>query len=117
MNDADMARVHDVTTFISTIILILAILMILSRSRTPEMKLLLIGIFMAIAASVQSGVSGVSVGPQQVALLAGLGSSSLMKIAVLLTLSGVGMMFMSRLTPPPAASTSTPIVKEHPHVD
>ena len=64
------------------------------------MKLLLIGIFMAIAASVQSSVSGVSVNPGQVALSTGLGSSPLMKIAVILTLSGVGMMLMSRVTPP-----------------
>ena len=117
MNDADLARAHDVTTFISTIFLVLAILAILSRSRTPEMKLLLIGIFMAIAASVQSGVYGVSVNPGQVALSAGFGASPLMKIAVILTLSGVGMMFMSRLTPTPASSTPTATVKEHPHVD
>jgi hypothetical protein len=115
MNDADLARAHDVTTFISTIFLVLAILVILARSRTPEMKLLLIGIFMAIAASVQSGVYGISVNPGQVALSAGFGSSPLMKIAVILTLSGIGMMFVSRLTPPPAVATAT--VKEHPHVD
>jgi hypothetical protein len=114
MNDSDLARVY-VTTFISTIFLVLAILVILSRSRTPEMKLLLIGIFMAIAASVQSSIYGVSVNPGQVTLSTGLGTLPLMKIAVMLTLSGVGMMFMSRSTPPPAAATTT--VKEHPHVD
>jgi hypothetical protein len=117
MNDGDLARAHDVTTFISTIFLVLAILVILSRSRTPEMKFLLIGIFMAIASSVQSSVYGVRVNPQQVVLSTGLESSPLMKIAVILTLSWVGMMFMSRLTPPPAASTAPPTVKEHSHVD
>ncbi len=116
MNDPDSARVF-VTTIITTIFLVLAILVILSRSRKPEMKLLLIGIFMAISASVESIGFGVGANPGQVALLAGLGSSPLMKIAVILTLSGVGMMFMSRLTPPPAASTVPPTVKEHSHVD
>jgi hypothetical protein len=97
----------------STALLILAIIVILVRSRTPEMKLLLIGIFMAITAAIQANVSGISVNAAQVALLTGLGSATLMKIAVILTLSGVGMMLMPRVTPPPIAGAA----KEHPHVD
>jgi hypothetical protein len=97
----------------STILLILAIIVILSRSRTPEMKLILIGIFMAITAAIQANVSGISVNAAQVALLTGLGSATLMKIAVILTLSGVGMMLMARVTPPTIAGTA----KEPPHVD
>jgi hypothetical protein len=97
----------------STTLLILAIIVILSRSRTPEMKLTLIGIFMAITAAMQANVSGISVNAAQVALPTGLGSATLMKIAVILTLSGVGMMLMDRVTPPTIAGTA----REHPHVD
>jgi hypothetical protein len=100
-------------TIASTTLLILAIIVILSRSRTPEMKLILIGIFMAITAAMQANVSGISVNAAQVALLTGLGSATLMKIAVILTLSGVGMMLMARATPPAVAGTA----KEPPHVD
>jgi hypothetical protein len=100
----------------STTLLILAIIVILVRSRTPEMKLLLIGIFMAITAAMQANVSGVSVNAAQVALATGLGSATLMKISVILTLSGAGMLLMSRVTPPPPPpAIGTP--KEHPHVD
>jgi hypothetical protein len=100
----------------STALLILAIIVILVRSRTPEMKLLLIGIFMAITAAMQANISGVSVNAAQVALSAGLGSATLMKISVILTLFGAGMLLMSRVTPaPPPPAVGTP--KEHPHVD
>ncbi len=99
-------------TFFSTIFLILAIIVILLRTRTQEMKLILIGVFMAIAAAAQANLSGVSVNPAQVALTTGLGSAALMKIAVILTLSGVGMLLLSQATPPAAAGTE----KEHSHV-
>lgn len=94
----------------STTLLILAIIVILSRSRTTEMKLILIGVFMAITAAMQANVSGVGVNAAQVTLLTGFGLTTLMKIAVILTLSGVGMLLMSRATPPPIAAT----MKEQP---
>ena len=75
-------------TIASTVLLILAIIVILARSRTTEMKLLLIGVFMAIAASVDANVTGVSINAAQVALSTGLGSAALMKISVILTLAG-----------------------------
>src|SRR5262245_36886079 len=113
MNDTTQTIVA--TTTVSTVFLILAIILILVRSRTLETKLLLIGIFMAIAASVQANVLGVSVGANaaQVALSGGFGSATLMKIAVILTLVGAGMMLLSRVAPPATPGTET----EGPHVD
>ena len=99
-------------TFFSTTFLILAIIVILLRARTQEMKLILIGVFIAIAAAAQANLSGVNVNPGQVAMTTGFGSATLMKIAVILTLSGVGMMFLSRATPPATAG----IEKENSHV-
>jgi hypothetical protein len=116
MNDTDFAR-NQLLSFVTTIFLVLSILVILVRARTPAMKLLLIGVFMAIAASVQSSIFGGGLNPQQVVIATGIGSSPLMKIAVILTLSGVGMMFMAYFTPPIPASASTSTAKEHPHVD
>ncbi len=113
MNDS-IPTVVAMTT-LSTGFLILAILVILVRSRTVEMKLLLIGIFMAIAASAEANVVGVSLGANaaQVAVSGGLGSTTLAKIAVILTLAGAGMMILSRLAPP-----ATPAIgREGPHVD
>jgi cell division protein FtsW (lipid II flippase) len=92
-------------TFIWAIFLILAIILILVRARTLEMKLLLIGIFMGIAAAVQSNVAGVSVNAGQVTLATGVGPAPLMKFAVILTLAGVGMMLLSRATPPAATGS------------
>ena len=100
-------------TIASTVFLILAIVVILARSRTTEMKLLLIGVFMAIAASVDANVTGVSINAAQVALSTGLGSAALMKISVILTLAGVGMLLLQRVSPPATTATQT----EHPHVD
>jgi hypothetical protein len=82
-------------TIASTFFLILAIIVILTRSRTLEMKLLLIGVFMAIAASVDANITGVSINAAQVGLATGLGSAALMKISVILTLAGVGMLLLS----------------------
>jgi hypothetical protein len=109
MNDANALAV----AMISSFFLILAIIVILSRSRTLEMKLVLIGVFMAIAGAVQPSPMGVSVNPGQVAMMTGFGSATLMKIAVILTLSGVGMMLMSRVSPPANAGTE----RERFHVD
>jgi hypothetical protein len=98
MDGRDTALIG-MTTTVSSIFLILAIIVILTRSRTVEMKLLLIGIFMAIAGSVQASVSGGTIGPAQVAALTGLGSAVFMKIAVILTLAGVGMLLFQRIAP------------------
>ncbi len=100
-------------TAVSTIFLVLAIILILGRARTTEMKLILIGIFMAITAAMQANVSGPGVNGAQVAMIAGLGSATLAKISVILTLAGVGLLLMSRATPPAIAGTA----KEQPHVD
>jgi hypothetical protein len=100
------------TTATSAVLLILAIIVIALWSRMIEMKLLLIGIFMAITASVQSNVAAVSVNAAQVAVSAGLGSGALMRIAVILTLSGIGMMLLARVTPP----ATTGIGGERSHV-
>jgi hypothetical protein len=102
-----------VVAVISSVFLILAIILILSRSRTTEMKLVLIGVFMAIAAGVQPGTAGVSVNPGQVAMMTGLGSAALTKVAVILILAGVGMMLMSRVSPSPTARAE----EERSHVD
>jgi hypothetical protein len=48
-----------------------------------------------------------------VALSGGFGSATLMKIAVILTLVGAGMMLLSRVAPPATPGTET----EGPHVD
>jgi hypothetical protein len=97
----------------STFFLILAIIVILVRSRTTEMKLVLIGAFMAIAAAAQAPVSGVGVNAAQAAVLTGLESASLMKVSVILTLSGVAMLLMSRATSAVVIGPQT----EQPHVD
>ena len=112
MMDAPNPYIITVTLF-TTLFLILAIILILVRSRTLEMKLLLIGIFLAIAASVEANVVGVGANAAQVAISGALGSATLLKIAVILTLSGAGMMLLSRVAPP----ATPPIEREVPHVD
>jgi hypothetical protein len=84
----------------STVFLVVAIIVILIRSRTPEMKLLMIGIFMSITAAMQASITGIAVTTQQVTLLTGLGSATFMKISVILTLAGIGMLLLVRVTPP-----------------
>lgn len=100
-------------TVSSSAVLVLAIVAILVFSRTAEWRLLLIGIFMTIAASMQANISGFSINSGQMALLTAVGSTTLMRISVILTLSGIGMMLMSRVAPQAAAVA----VKERPHGD
>src|SRR5437763_343389 len=52
----DTTQIVVAMTTVSTVFLILAIILILVRSRTLETKLLLIGIFMAIAAGHGAGI-------------------------------------------------------------
>ena len=100
-------------TAVSTIFLVFAIILILGRAAETEMKLILIGIFMAIAAAMQANVASAGVNGAQAAMIAGLGSATLTRISVILTLAGVGLLLMSRATPPAIAGTA----KEPPHVD
>jgi hypothetical protein len=100
------------TTFVTNMFLILAIIMILVRTRTPEMRLILLGIFLGIAAGAQGQIAGVAVNGQNVALVGGFGAATLTKLSVILTLAGVGMMFLARTIPPPIPAAD----KEPPHV-
>jgi hypothetical protein len=85
---------------ISICYLILPILLILTRARAPETKLLLIGVFMAITAAVQSSLTPAGVNAPPGTTWTGLASAPLMRIATILVLAGVGMMFLDRATPP-----------------
>jgi hypothetical protein len=101
------------TTFCSSLLLILAIVVISLRSRSAEVKLLLMGIFTAIAAAANASVTGVSIQAGQVALATGIGSTILAKIAVILTLAGVGMMLLPRAVQAAPAQN----IKEHPDAE
>ena len=68
---------------------------------------------MAIAAAVEANIAGVSINAAQVALSTGLGSAVLMKIAVILTLTGVGMLLLPRVATPATTAMHT----EHRDVD
>jgi len=98
-------------TAISSIFLILCIVLILLRyfQKSPGMALCLIGVFMAIAAAVQASVSGLSLNqnPGQFAMATAPSSGPLSKIAVILVLGGVGMLFLSRSSAPPVGSNKT----------
>jgi hypothetical protein len=91
----------------STALLVLAIIVILVRSRTPEMKLILIGSFMAIAAAMQANITGITVNAGQVGLTTGLVPSPLLKISVILTLAGVGLMLLGRVAPAATSGVET----------
>jgi len=87
---------------ISSLLLIFVIIFVLVRSRTLELRLILIGVFMAIAAAVQEPVSAVHIGPANVAGSIGLGAGSLMRVAAILILSGVTLVVLDRTrTAPP----------------
>ena len=55
-------------TIYSSVVLVLAIVAVLVFSRTAEWRLLLIGMFMAIAASMQANIAGFSINSGQMAL-------------------------------------------------
>jgi predicted tellurium resistance membrane protein TerC len=88
-----------VTAIISSIFLIvfIAAILFVFVQRSPGLALCLIGVVMSIAAAVQASVSGVGVhtnAGQFVAVASG--SSPLLKVAVILVLSGVALMYWSR---------------------
>ncbi len=97
---------------ISIVFLILPILVILTRARAPETKLLLIGIFTAITAAVQSSLTTAVVNVPTVGTATGLASAPLMRIAVILVLAAVGLMLLDRAAPRVAAASE----EEGPHV-
>jgi len=104
-----------VTAVITSIILIVFIVAILFVfvQRSPGLALCLIGVVMSIAAGVQASVSGVGVhtnAGQFVAVSSG--SGPLLKVAVILVLSGVALMLMSR----PQSGTVASELKETTHV-
>src|SRR3954452_18784217 len=109
---AENSPVILVMTIASSLFLVLAIILVLLRSRTLEMTLVLIGVFMALTAAVQGNFSGVAVDRGQVALTVGTGAGPLMKIAMVLVLSGVALSFVSRTNPPLASRDR----QEGPHV-
>jgi len=67
------------TAMVSSLLLILVIIFVLARSKTLELRLILIGVFTAIAAAVQGNVSAVSIDPGSGALSLGFSAGSLMK--------------------------------------
>ena len=74
----DMAPVYW-TTMISSILLVLVIAFVLARSKTLKLRLILIGVFMAIAAAAQGNVSGVSINPGNIAVSLRFSAGSFMK--------------------------------------
>jgi|SRR5579872_6925583 len=112
----DNHAVNLAVTSVALMLLICFIGLILLRfaQKSPGMALCLIGVFMAIAAAVQASASGVGLPPNpgQFATAPATGSGPLTKIAVILVLGGLGMIFLSLPTTPPASSNQT----ETPHV-
>ena len=91
-------------TFFTDGALVLAVILVLVRSRTLEMRLILIGVFMAVAAAAQGNVAVVSPDPGRVALAGGFSAGSLAKVATILILSGVALAILARENPPAVAA-------------
>ena len=87
------------TTMVSSLFLVLVIVFVLARSKTLELRLILIGVFTAIAAAVQGNVSAVIINPGNVAVSLGFSAGSLMKVAAILILSGVTLAVLDRTGP------------------
>ena len=98
------------TTMIISLFLIFAIVLVLSRTRTLELRLILIGVFTAIAAAVQGNISAVDINPGNVAVSLVGSAGSLMKIATILVLSGVTLALLQR-----TGLAATPEPKEVSH--
>lgn len=84
------------TMMIISLFLIFAIVLVLSRTRTLELRLILIGVFTAVAAAVQGNIAAVDINPGNVAVSLGGSSGSLMKVAMILVLSGVTLVVLDR---------------------
>jgi len=81
--------------------------------RSPGLALCLIGVLMSIAAAVQASVSGVGVHTNAGQFVAVASNSfPLLKVAVILVLSGVALMYVSR----PQSGAATSGQKEPTHV-
>jgi len=98
------------TTMVTSLFLIFAIVLILSRSKTLELRLILIGVFTAIAAAVQGNISAVDINPGNLAVSLGFSAGSLMKVATILVLSGVMLAVLDR-----TGLAATPEPKEVSH--
>ena len=84
------------TAMTSSLLLVLVIIFVLARSKTLELRLILIGVFTAVAAAVQGNVSSVNINPGSVAVSLGFSAGSLMKVAMILILSGVTLAVLDR---------------------
>jgi hypothetical protein len=95
------------------LIVFIGLILFLFAQKSPGMALCLIGVFMAIAAAVQASASGADVSPNpvQFSTTPVPNSGPLTKIAVILVLGGLGMIFLSR----PATPQATSIPTEAPH--
>ncbi len=93
------------TTIITSLFLVLLIILVLGRIKLLSLRLILIGVFMAIAAALQGNISAVSIDSGQVAVSLGLAASSLLKIATILVLSGVAFAVLERTEPAPTVGT------------
>ena len=90
-----------ITSAMTSIVLLLTIglVLFLRRSKPRAMSLVLMGVLMSIAASVQSTVAGTYTvagpggGGNPLKIDVGVASGTLMKIAVILTLAGIGLLF------------------------
>jgi hypothetical protein len=98
---------------ISSILLIFATIFVLVRSKTLEMRLILIGVFMAIAAAVQESSVGVHIGPGNMGGSLNLTAGSLMKVAAILILSGVALAALERTRPATAPAATEPKEVSH----
>jgi hypothetical protein len=80
------------------LICFIGLILLRQGQKSPGMALCLIGVFMAIAAAVQGSASGTELAPNpgQFSMTPATGSGPMTKMAVILVLSGVGMMFLSR---------------------
>lgn len=102
---------HLAVAAISSIILIMFIglILYLFAQKSPGMALCLFGVFLAIASAVQSSISGVALNQNlgQMTLTTASASTPMHKIAVILVLGGVGIIFLSQSSTSPANLKST----------
>ena len=91
-------------TVLSSGALVLAIVLVLARSRTLEMRLILIGVFMAVAAAAQGNLAVFTPDPGRVTFAGGLAAGSLMRVTTLLILSGVALAVLTRGVLPAVAA-------------
>jgi len=109
---------HDSTAMVITIIalffliILIGLILFVFAAKSPGMALCLIGVFMSIAAAVQASMLGgsMSQNPGQLMITASAGSGPLLKVAVILVLSGVALIFLSRSGPVPTPADQKEVV-------